>query len=149
MVDISFFSLISSFISDFQVVANPEFDNKDEDGTGYTADADCVRRPDGTYMVRLFIISDLNGKDHNRWAYHYQIQTFAHLAVTDDQTDVPEEKLRAAALAYGVQVLFGLSREHLHIMTWRGPWKNHSITLELCSVQPYVEAAKVRWAAEQ
>lgn len=152
MVDISCFSLLSSFISDFQVVANPEFDNKREEETTYTAEADCAIRPDGTFMVTLAIVSDLDGKDSHRWAYHYQIQSFAHLAFNnsaEEEATPTQDELRAAALAFGVQVLFGLSREHLHIMTWRGPWKNHPITLELCSVQPYVSSAKERWAAEK
>lgn len=144
MLRVSEFTLLSTFISDFHLVANPDFNNELQDKTTYNSSADCNKNQDGLYIVRLSVTSEL--ADKSNWAYQYDIQAFAYLKLLDDKLSDNDQRLEA--LAYGVQVLFGALREHLHIMTWRGPWKNFPINLELCDISHYLENAKAAWSQE-
>ncbi len=125
------FRIIKSFITDFNVNANPDYDPSAEcldKALDWEFDLDCVERDDGVYAVRF----EVDCEDEVS-PYYFDFKAIVFIKAVDD--DEPTDDHKKSATAYGLQVLYGMAREHLYMISSRGPWGERcSIWLGLCDV---------------
>lgn len=137
------FSLLRSFFTEVGVNANPSFSTSDSsDEAKFDTGIDCDKREDGVYIVRFSVSCDDDASP-----YHFQTEAFAYVQVGDEYHS---GDYRETAAAYGVQVLYGMIRDYLEILSNKGPWEQrYSINLGLCDVSEHMKEYKAQLIKEE
>lgn len=126
------FTLLRSFFTEVGVNANPAFSASDtSEEAGFETEIACDKRDDGVYIVRFSV-----NCDDDVSPYHFQTEAFAYVQVGEEHHSGDH---RECAAAYGIQVLYGMIRDYLEILSNKGPWgQRYSINLGLCDVAQHM-----------
>lgn len=139
------FTLLRSFFTEVGVNANPAFSVSDSSNDAeFVTEIACDKRDDGVYIVRFSV-----NCDDEAAPYHFQTEAFAYIQVGDEHHSGDH---RESAAAYGIQVLYGMIRNYLEILSNKGPWGHrYSINLGLCDVAAHMReySESLRQGAEE
>lgn len=135
------FTLLRTFITNISVEANPDFNVDEEYLSSFGTFSDCLKKADGTYVVRFTIGNteeyDIGEGDNTNVPYTFCVEGFAVLRLINE-VEADEQECHEAALAYGIQALYGAYREQLTLISHRGPWGSNYINLDFFNVKAEV-----------